>query len=151
MAGHCSWLGALEEGRSSFGVMLPLIVGIAAKKPPSKASLEIVWWLLDVDMILVENDLKYIGSLLSKIGTSKSCFPHLACVFCISDAQLWHWVESNFYWVVECICWKACVQAKFARLYLLSQTQAPPSEKPPPRPALGELCLSFWLRQVLTS
>ena len=50
------------------------------------------------------------GGCLAWIGR-KSCFPHLECAFRIADAQLWHWVESNFYWVVECICWVACVQA----------------------------------------
>ena len=55
---------------------------------------------------------------------------------------------GKFCWVSSQVHLLRSLRSSYSRLYLLSQTQAPPSEKRPPRPALGVMCLFFWLRQV---
>ena len=49
---------------SSMGDISPVIAGTALGKPVSMASLEIVWWELEVDIILVKSCLKLVVSVL---------------------------------------------------------------------------------------
>ena len=48
----------------AMGVISPVMAGTALGKPASMASLEIVWWELEVDIILVKSCLKLVVSVL---------------------------------------------------------------------------------------
>ena len=76
------------------------------------------------------------------LSASRVCIPHRRCpTLTLSRKQL---LLGSRVHLLSSLC------SSYSRLYPLSQTQAPPSEKPPPRLALWVMCL-FLLRQVHTS